>query len=193
MKVSKDQAKANKALLLEAGSRLFRERGIDGVGIAEISKQAGLTHGALYAHFPTKQALAAEALSYGLHASFSTFKKEGETLGTDEILDAYLCSINWADAASGCALTASASEIARQDENVSQCFGQGFEELAGMIEEGLPSSLGERRRPQAILITSALIGGVAAARGALKSNPALSREILGSLRQRLGEYSSTEG
>ena len=61
MKVTKHQAAANRDALLDAAGRLFRERGIDDVGVAEIGKEAGLTHGALYAHFPTKDALAAEA------------------------------------------------------------------------------------------------------------------------------------
>ena len=66
MKVTKQQAAANRAALVQAADRLFRERGIDGVGVAEISKRAGLTHGALYAQFSSKEALAAEALAYGI-------------------------------------------------------------------------------------------------------------------------------
>jgi AcrR family transcriptional regulator len=63
MKVTKEKATENRAALVRAASRLFRERGIDGVGVAEISKKAGLTHGALYAQFPSKEALAAEAFT----------------------------------------------------------------------------------------------------------------------------------
>jgi AcrR family transcriptional regulator len=63
MKVTKEKATENRAALLRAASRLFQERGIDGVGVAEISKKAGLTHGALYAQFPSKEALAAEAFT----------------------------------------------------------------------------------------------------------------------------------
>ena len=66
MKVSKEQAAQNRAKLIETAARLMRERGIDGVGVAEIGKAAGLTHGALYAHFPSNDALAAEALAFGL-------------------------------------------------------------------------------------------------------------------------------
>ena len=59
LKVTKEKATENRAALVHAAGRLFRERGIDGVGVAEISKKAGLTHGALYAQFPSKEALAA--------------------------------------------------------------------------------------------------------------------------------------
>src|ERR1700736_5262452 len=63
LKVTKEKDAENRAALVQAAGSLFRERGIDGVGVAEISKQAGLTHGALYAQFPSKEALAAEALA----------------------------------------------------------------------------------------------------------------------------------
>jgi TetR/AcrR family transcriptional repressor of nem operon len=51
MRVSNKQAAENRGALLQAANRLFRKRGIDGIGVAEIAKEAGLTHGALYAHF----------------------------------------------------------------------------------------------------------------------------------------------
>jgi len=63
MKVSREKAAENRETLVTAASRLFREQGIDGVGVADISKAAGLTHGALYAQFDSKQALAAQALA----------------------------------------------------------------------------------------------------------------------------------
>ena len=58
LKVSKEKAAENRAALVQAAGILIRERGIDGVGVAEISQKAGLTHGALYAQFPSKDALA---------------------------------------------------------------------------------------------------------------------------------------
>ena len=69
MKVTKEKSAENRAALVETAARLFRERGIDGVGVAEISKASGLTHGALYGQFPSKQALVAEALTHGMAAS----------------------------------------------------------------------------------------------------------------------------
>jgi TetR/AcrR family transcriptional repressor of nem operon len=64
--VSREQTALNRGSLLQAASRLFREKGIDGVGVAEIAKEAGLTHGALYKHFPSKDVLAAEAFSHAV-------------------------------------------------------------------------------------------------------------------------------
>ena len=74
MRVSKKQAAENREALLQAANRLFRQRGIDGVGVAEIADEAGLTHGALYAHFPSKEALAAEAFSHGFAGNLANTK-----------------------------------------------------------------------------------------------------------------------
>src|SRR5271155_1144645 len=92
MKVSKEQSAENRAALVETAGRLFRERGIDGVGVAEISKAAGLTHGALYGQFPSKQALVAEALAQGLagsHARMTVSGPDGAPTVFD-LLDRYL-------------------------------------------------------------------------------------------------------
>ena len=61
MKVSKAQAAENREGIVEAAARLYREKGLDGVGVAEITRDAGLTHGGLYRHFESKDALAREA------------------------------------------------------------------------------------------------------------------------------------
>src|SRR5687768_14918347 len=61
VKVTKEQAAAHRAAIVAAAGRLFRERGFDGVGVAEITRAAGLTHGGFYGHFASKDALAAEA------------------------------------------------------------------------------------------------------------------------------------
>jgi len=71
MKVSKEKAAENREALVQTAARMFRERGIDGVGVAEICKQAGLTHGALYAQFSSKGALAVEALAHGLARGYA--------------------------------------------------------------------------------------------------------------------------
>ena len=61
MKVTKAQAAQNRQDILEAAARLYREHGLDGVGVAEVTRGAGLTHGGLYRHFESKDALVREA------------------------------------------------------------------------------------------------------------------------------------
>src|SRR5258708_18856004 len=77
LKVTKEKVTENRAALVQAAGRLFRERGIDGVGVAEVSKKAGLTDGALYAQFPSKGALAAEALASALKSGLEKATADG--------------------------------------------------------------------------------------------------------------------
>jgi len=190
MKVTKEKSAENRAALTRAAARLFRERGIDGVGVAEISQAAGLTHGALYAQFPSKQALVAEALADGLaagHARMTAPKPNGAPTLTDQ-LDLYLALDHRDNLAGGCAMAASASEIARQGGAVSARLAEGFEQMVGALQAALePTMLGADERARALTIAAAMIGGVAMARAAAKSRPDLSDEIMAAVRRVSGE------
>jgi TetR/AcrR family transcriptional repressor of nem operon len=190
MKVSKEQVAQNRAALVQAAARLFRQRGIDGVGVAEICKQAGLTHGALYAQFPSKEALAAAALADAAGRAngwLTKAVKGGEPTLTTH-LDTYLSSRHRDDLGGGCALAASASEIARQPRDVSVAFSDGFNRLVGVIEPTVAKNgSGAQRRQRALAITAAMIGGIVAARATAKANPALSDDILVAVRRLLDE------
>lgn len=182
MKVSREKAAENREALVTAASRLFREQGIDGVGVADISKAAGLTHGALYAQFESKQALAAEALSQGLRRAEVPMKKAADRGGLGACLDFYLMS-NRDNLAGGCAMAASASEIARQDVSVSTEFAGGLERMAAIIEATLDRALPPKsRRQRAISIAASLVGTVAAARAVAKSDPKFANEIIAAAR-----------
>jgi TetR/AcrR family transcriptional repressor of nem operon len=189
MKVTKQRAAENRAALVRAAGRLFRERGIDGVGVAEIGKAAGLTYGALYAQFPSKDALAAEALAEGLRASHErvTALSGGDPLRLGDVLDFLVSTRHRDEIAAGCPLTASASEIARQDGTVSARFVEGFERSVATIEATLVGVPVAERRARALTIVAGQIGAVAVARAAAKAHPALSDEVIGATRRVLGE------
>jgi TetR/AcrR family transcriptional repressor of nem operon len=196
VKVTKEKAAENRAALIKTAGRMFRERGIDGVGVAEISKAAGLTHGALYAQFPSKQALVAEALAQGLagsHGRMTASAPDGAPT-LFELLDRYLALDHRDNLAGGCAMAASASEIARQDEAVSARFAEGFEQMVGMVQAALEMTTSTADdRARALTITAAMIGGVAMARAAAKSRPDLSDEIMTAARRVLGEVGGEGG
>src|SRR5882757_2325839 len=111
LKVTKEKAAENRAALVQAAGRLFRERGIDGVGVAEISKKAGLTHGALYAQFPSKEALAAEAFESAFKGGLEqlTADLDGRPPTLTDFLDWYLSFAHRVKLATGCPMAASAS------------------------------------------------------------------------------------
>ena len=195
MKVTKEKAAENRAALVQAASRLFRERGIDGVGVAEISKKAGLTHGALYAQFPSKEALAAEAFASALKPGFErmTADRNGRPPTLTDYLDDYLSFDHRDNLAAGCPMSASASEVARQDKVVGERFMEGFEELAALMEHELGASpVKAENRQRALAMMAAMIGGVAASRAVAKANPTLSNQILLAVRRIVGEVGGEE-
>ncbi len=196
MKVTKEKSAENRAALIKTAARMFQERGVEGVGVAEISKTAGLTHGALYAQFPSKQALAAEALAHGLarsHASMTAPKPHGAPTLSDH-LDLYLSLDHRDNLADGCAMAASASEIARQGEAVSARFAEGFEQMVGAVQAALgATTLRADDRARAVTIVAAMIGGVTIARATAKSRSDLSGEIMSAVRRVLGEVGDEGG
>ncbi len=101
--------------ILKEAAKLFRERGFDGAGVAEIMTAAGLTHGAFYAHFPSKDALEAEAVA----CAFAQSDKRIDALTAHAsdpkraFLDSYLSAAHRDDPGSGCVIAALGPEIAR--------------------------------------------------------------------------------
>jgi TetR/AcrR family transcriptional repressor of nem operon len=186
MRVSKEKAAKNRDTLLQAASRLFRKKGMDGVGVADIAKEAGLTHGALYAHFPSKDALAAEAFSYGFAGNMDDTREwAGDRCPSfQEYLNGYLSSYMRDKLETGCPMAASASEIGRQDSAISGSFTRAFEEMAAMLESSLEDTIpASQRRRLAIAAAAAEIGAIAVSRAVAKTDAALSEEVLQSVRE----------
>jgi len=196
LKVTKEKAAENRAALVQAAGRLFRERGIDGVGVAEISKKAGLTHGALYAQFPSKEALAAEAFASAFKGGLEqiTADRDGRPVTLTDCLDWYLSFDHRDNLATSCPMSASASEVGRQDKVVSERFTEGFDQLVALMERGLGASpIKTENRQRALAMMAAMIGGVAASRAVAKADPKLSNEILRAVRRIAGELGGEEG
>jgi len=185
MKISKEKAEANRAALIETASRLFRQKGIDGVGVAEISKSAGLTHGALYAHFPSKEALAAEALAWSLEQSNAKLYSgtvDGEP-DLERFLSDYLSVDRRDDYADHCAMAASASEIGRQDAVISSKFTEGYLVLVRAFERRVAANnQAVDALATATGIVAAMIGALSVARATAKARPEVSAQVLQGVR-----------
>jgi len=187
VKVTKVQASEIRRVLVRAAGKLFRQHGINGVGVADIGKSAGLTHGAIYARFPSKQALAAEALAEGTRQIVDVMRSCVTNPTIDDYLDFSLSKRSRDNLVGGCPLTASGSEIARQGKIVSRAFAEGFEELALALQDVLDESDDTTVRERALAIAAAEIGTLIIARAVAKAKPALSDEILAASRRVLGE------
>lgn len=188
MKVTKEKSAENRRALIRAAGKLFKQHGINGVGVADIGREAGLTHGALYAQFESKEALAAEALADSLERGYEQrVKSVGDDFNLGDYLDWYLGKRHRDNLETGCPMTASGSEIARQGKKVSRAFADGFDRLAENFERTLGDSKSDATdRQRALAIASAAIGAVIVSRAVAKAEPKLSDEILTASRTILG-------
>ncbi len=189
MKVTKEKSAENRRALIHAAGKLFKRHGIDGVGVADIGREAGLTHGALYAQFDSKEALAAEALADSLERGYQRHvKSAGDDFDLGDYLDWYLGKRHRDNLETGCAMTASGSEIARQGKKVSRAFADGFAKFAQNFERKLSySKSGASDRERALAIASAAIGAVIVSRAVAKAEPKLADAILAASREYLGD------
>lgn len=189
MKVTKEKAAEHRAAIVTAATRLFRERGLDGVGVAEITKAAGLTHGGFYGHFASKDALVAEACGQ----SFANILKRlpgGETATAPDLaayLDNYLSERHRDRPGGGCAISAYGSDISRQDAAVQSRCAQGIDRYVDGILAQMPAGAS---RAQVMLLLSAMVGAMTLARATAQSEPDLSAEILKSVREQLTQMAT---
>lgn len=195
MKVTKEQALQNRQALLDAAGTLFKEHGIDGIGVADVCRHAGLTHGALYKHFADKQDLAAQAFTHAFRAGYDRVRQAGpgRERTVDIYLNAYLSPRIRDDMAKGCPLVSTACEIGRQSEPVSRSFTAAFVELRAGIESALPSGSAADKAALASTLVAALMGAMAISRGVLKADRELADEVLAQVRSVLESVAGPSG
>lgn len=182
MKVSREQAALNRERIVDVAAKLFREKGYEGIGVADLMKHAGLTHGGFYGHFKSKEDLLTEACQHALDTSLATWQRRidanpGQALAG--ISDAYLSRKHLEQPGSGCLAAALGQDVARIDSEVRPAFTQAaqrqFDLLAGLMPDDTP----EQRRAAAIATFSTLIGAMVLARAV--DDCALADEILASV------------
>lgn len=183
MKVSREQAQQNREKVVEAAARLFRERGIDGVGLAELMKSVGLTHGGFYGQFGSKEELVAEACNWAFERSVAKWKRTaqahpGET--AHAIADFYLAPEHRDRPGTGCAAAALAGDMAREGVHARQAFTQGVRDLVGVLAGEAPDADGRR---EALADFSTLVGAIVLARAV--DDPELADDLLRAARERL--------
>lgn len=190
MKVSKTQAAENRAGIVDAAARLYREKGLSGVGVAEITRDAGLTHGGLYRHFESKDALAREACLRAFEWTITPLdglEQDANASALEKLqamVDSYLSTRHRDHPGEGCPAAALATDAARAGPEMSEVFAQGVErniQRFMRVLEGEPAE----KRAQTMVLLSSMVGALALARATAAGNPALSQEILQTLREQL--------
>jgi TetR/AcrR family transcriptional repressor of nem operon len=172
------KGKTHKRIVAIASKRL-REKGLAGLGIAELMKEAGLTVGGFYKHFDSRDELVAEAVS----AAFGTWqrKKEaaestGQTLSFEKLIDDYVSDRHRKNPGAGCAFSALAPEIARSGKRARALTSEQVKNDLELLVDLLSGKDKREARPRAILTFSALVGAMSLARAV--SDDVLSHEIL---------------
>jgi TetR/AcrR family transcriptional repressor of nem operon len=174
MRYPVEETAAKHERIVKEASRLFRERGFENVSVGEVMKAAGLTHGAFYAHFDSKEELQAAAVAYGIEVSLERMLRSNSKKSKETFVDLYLSRWHRDNPGDGCTMAALAQEVARSTPELKAAFEQGLENI-------LSAKRGDRK--EAIFWVAALIGGVVLARAV--EDPRLSDEILSSVRQKL--------
>jgi TetR/AcrR family transcriptional repressor of nem operon len=187
VRVSKEQATDNRRRILVAAARLFRERGIDGTGVDAITEAAGLTHGAFYSQFESKEAVVAEAVRLAIEESrrvlegLSKDKRRSEALTS--FVDAYLARSHRDAPGKGCAIAALGADVARQPKAVRDRFTEALEGTLETLADLFPGKTAPHRRDRAIALFSEMLGALILARAV--SDESLSRRILKTAANRL--------
>jgi TetR/AcrR family transcriptional repressor of nem operon len=187
MRVSREQMRENRERILDAAATMFRERGFDGVGVADLMKAVGLTHGGFYGHFASKDDLAAQAIGRAF-ANANNWLKEAKAAEPDTPLKAiagrYLSTQHRDAPGQGCPVAALGCDIARQGEASRQAATEGVRAAIASLADAAPGEGGGERRRAAIAAYASLVGALVLAR--IVDDPALSEEILAVAASALG-------
>jgi TetR/AcrR family transcriptional regulator, transcriptional repressor for nem operon len=191
MGVSKQQAIENKKAIVAAAEKLFRERGVDAVGLTELTKAAGFTQGGFYNHFKSKDALVAAVMekAMGDGAALVTAGLQAAEAGEAEpikwYIEWYLSCNHLTNIESGCPLTGFAGDIRRLGKEARQLYARGLEWNVDQLAKIIDGENPQEKRQKAIAVFTQMVGSLALSRAVAEADPALADEILQDGRQQL--------
>jgi len=181
MRRSREEAKETRRTIVQAASRLFRERGIAATSVADVMGSIGMTVGGFYRHFESKDALVAEAIdlaskeSAEAHAAEAARAKgSARGLDLDAVLKRYLSEVHCRNPGRGCPVAALCSEIAHEPPATRKAFTEALRRLIDALGSSLPE--GSKRRRDALHAASSAVGALVLARAT--SDERLARDLL---------------
>jgi TetR/AcrR family transcriptional repressor of nem operon len=177
VRVTREQAAANREKILEVAGALFRERGFDGIGVADIMKRAGLTHGGFYGHFASKDDLAAEITARVLGRSGWMERLTGtQKPSFSDLVRQYLSPRHRDDPGRGCLFAALGSDVVRQPRSVRRAFTEGLRLRVDALARLAPGRSAAARRQKSLATMAGLVGALILSRAV--DDPKFSDEIL---------------
>ena len=191
MRISKEAAAANKTRVVKAAARLFREKGVDAIAVADLMKEAGLTHGGFYNHFQSKDDLVAAAYREAFDQAVTRAERNAARAETDgpsavlaEYVDRYLSKETRNSPGTSCPMSALGTDAARHGSPLRAVFADGVRRYIAAFARLLPGK-GQRQRRNAIAMLSTLIGAVTLSRACAGVDDKLADEIVAAARQSL--------
>ncbi len=185
MRYSKEHKQETHERIVKKASVRLREKGAHGIGVADLTKEAGLTHGGFYAHFDSREALVVEAFAYAMDRSTERWRKVAEQTPPDKrlatIVENYLTPVHRDDPGNGCAVPALGAEIARESPKTRKAFAAKLEQMIDMMADQVPDVPRKAARKQAMATLATMIGTLVLSR--IAGTGEFSGEILGAGRE----------
>jgi TetR/AcrR family transcriptional regulator, transcriptional repressor for nem operon len=194
MGVSKAQTAKNKQAIVTAAARLFRERGVDGVGLNELMREAGFTQGGFYNHFESKDSLVAEVVAAAVTGANArlceAIGKPLEAYNPNRFarqIKNYLSAKNRDDIEKSCAIACLAPDARRMSDEAQTAYAQGLHATVGQLSSIIESdptlrAAQEAPRARAIALYAQMVGALVLSRAVMSTDRALSDEILSAAR-----------
>jgi len=190
MRYSREHKQETHDRIVRKASVRLRVKGAHGIGVADLMKEAGLTHGGFYAHFDSREALVIEAFAYAMDRSMENWRKITDEVAPEKrlamIAESYLSTLHRDNPGHGCSIPALGAEIARESPKTRKAFAGKLDEMIEMMADYIPNQPRKAARKQAIATLAAMAGTMLLARIAGSSE--LSDEVL-----KVGKDSALEG
>ncbi|MGY9036336.1 MAG: TetR/AcrR family transcriptional regulator [Rhodobacterales bacterium] len=179
MRVSNQQAAENRERVIRASSRQFRQNGFDGIGISDLMKSAGMTHGGFYKQFKSKDNLIEEACTVAIEENLQFWERastgaNGASL--EALFAAYLSPTHSDLRDTGCLLAALGADAPRSTGPIRQVFGRAINAYSAVLERLLPDVAARNKRQQSLAVLSQMVGALILSRAV--EDDAFRREIL---------------
>ncbi len=179
MRVSRAQAEENRQNVIDVASRLFREHGFDGIGLKDLMENAGMTQGAFYKQFESKEELVAEASARALECATSRWSDAAAANPNDPlgaVIAFYLTKEHRKEKMEGCPIVALGADAARQSAEVKASFEAGIREHLRVLSRLIFKTDSEEKRDKAMAILSTMVGALTLSR--VVNDPRLAQSFL---------------
>ena len=181
MRYSKEHKQETHARIVKKASVRLREKGAHGIGVADLMKEAGLTHGGFYAHFDSREALVIEAFAYAMDRGTERWRKLAEATPPDKrlatLVASYLTPLHRDDPGHGCAIPTLGAEIARESPKTRKAFAAKLEQMIDLFAAQIVDLPPKLARRKAVATIATMMGTLVLAR--IAGNGEFSDEILG--------------